>query len=140
MARKIQASGTILILLDCEDDCPATLAPQLLQRAQRVRSDVNISVVLAYREFETWFLTAAESLRSCCNLAADLMPPAQPEAIRGAKEWLAERMSGKYSETIDQARLAARMNLELARQSPSFDKLYREMEKAFSASSSLAEP
>jgi hypothetical protein len=33
-----QANGEVLILLDCEDDCPAMLGPRLLEKAKAVRT------------------------------------------------------------------------------------------------------
>lgn len=56
-----QSRGCVLILLDCEDDCPAEVGPDLLQRAHALRSDVSFIVCLAYREYETWFLTSIRS-------------------------------------------------------------------------------
>ena len=50
-AKAAQEDGTVLILLDCEDDCPGTLGPDLLRRAQAVRADIEIIVALAHREF-----------------------------------------------------------------------------------------
>src|SRR5262245_49341349 len=58
---KPQTGGSVLILLDSEDDCPANLGPQLAAKAAAVRPDVPIMVALAYREYETWFLAAARS-------------------------------------------------------------------------------
>ncbi len=77
--------GLILIPLDCEDDCPGQLGPSLLERARQVRPDVPCLVALACREYETWFLAAAASLRSHRGLPADLQPPTAPEALRDAK-------------------------------------------------------
>jgi hypothetical protein len=57
-ARKVGSAGAIFILLDSDDDCPATLGPELLQRARAARGDVPIAVVLAKREFEAWFVVA----------------------------------------------------------------------------------
>jgi hypothetical protein len=130
-ARKIDGAGAILILLDADDDCPATLAPALLQRAKAQRSDLPISVVLAKREFEAWFLAAAPSLRGQQGLSANLEAPSDPEAIRGAKEWLRNHMDGsrKYSETVDQPVLTRHFDLSAARQAPSFDKLVRDVER-----------
>lgn len=119
-AKAAQAGGEVLILLDCEDDCPATLGPSLLARARNVRSDVPTTVVLAYREYETWFVAAAESLRGCGGLAADLSPPADPEAIRGAKEWLGRHMEQSYDPIIHQAAFTARFDLSQAKTVPSF--------------------
>jgi len=120
--------GAVLVLIDSEDDCPKDLVPEFLLRARAARSDMRISVVLAKQEFEAWFIAAAPSLAGKRGLPADLEPPPDPEGIRGAKEWLAERMSAfSYSETVDQAKLTAAFDLESARTSPSFDKCYREV-------------
>jgi hypothetical protein len=128
-ARKTAGAGAVLVLVDSEDDCPATKAPELLQRARAARSDVPAAVVLAKREYEAWFLAAAESLRGHRGLAQDLTTPAQPEEIRGAKEWLRHRMPAdmKYRETLDQLALTAVFDLAAARRADSFDKCYREI-------------
>ncbi len=128
-AHKLDGQGGILILLDCDDGCPAKDGPKLLSRALAARSDIPISVVLAKREFEAWFLAAAQSLRGRRGLSDDLTPPPDPEAVRGAKEWLADRLprNRAYSETTDQPALTALFNLEEARRADSFDKCYREI-------------
>ena len=84
-AKAAQEDGIVLILLDCEDDCPGRLGPALLAQAQAVRDDVAYIVAVAYREYETWFLAAAASLRGCAGLPQDLVPPPDPEAIRGLR-------------------------------------------------------
>ncbi|MBI4893886.1 MAG: DUF4276 family protein [Acidobacteria bacterium] len=125
-ARQVAPDGAILILLDADDDCPAQLGAALKERAVRARGDIPISVVLAKREFEAWYIAAAGSLGLLADPAG--AQPADPEAIAGAKEWIQKRMPRrKYSETVDQPALAAILNLEEARRCPSFDKLYRDM-------------
>ena len=126
-ARNIGSQGGIFIILDSDDDCPAQLGPELLCRALQVRSDLPIAVVLAKHEFESWFLAAAESLQGQKGLKSDLQSPDNPEAIRGAKGWLKQRMeSGEtYRETLDQPALTARFDLDQARHADSFDKCYR---------------
>lgn len=129
-ARRAGRSGAIVIVLDSDDDCPAILGPELLGRARRARPDFPISVVLAKREFEAWFLASASSLRGLRGLADDLEPPSDPEAIRGAKEWLTGRMPAgrSYTETLDQSALTASMDLHQAREAaPSFDKFFRDL-------------
>src|SRR5215208_1860233 len=79
--RRAGENGAIFIILDSDDECPAALGPELLDRARRVRPDRLISVVLAKHEFEAWFLAAAESLRGRRGLAADLESPPDPESI-----------------------------------------------------------
>ncbi len=60
-AAKCGPDGWVLVLLDADDDCPARLGPQILERAQAVVPHRPLSVVLANREFEAWHLAAAES-------------------------------------------------------------------------------
>jgi hypothetical protein len=122
-----QAGRGILVILDSDDDCPAQLAPDLLARMRAARGDLPSAVVLPNREFESWFLAAAESPRGYRGFPEDLEAPAQPEAIRGAKEWLNQRVApGAYSENVDQASLTDKFDLDSARRAPSFDKCYRE--------------
>ncbi|MBI3693370.1 MAG: DUF4276 family protein [Acidobacteria bacterium] len=128
-ARKAGSQGAVLVMLDSDDDCPAELGPELLRRATQARGNLPVAVVLPKREFESWFLAAAASLREHRGLAADIQPPSNPESIRGAKEWLSQRMGvdRQYIETLDQAPLAARFDLDLARRADSFDKCYRDI-------------
>lgn len=121
-------NGGILVMLDSDDDCPAQLAPNLLARTRAARGDRPSAVVLPNKEFEAWFLAAAQSLRGLKGLPEDLEPPIQPESVRGAKEWLKQRVrTGAYSPNLDQASLTAAFDLDAARVAPSFDKCYREV-------------
>lgn len=125
------AGGAVLVLLDADDDCPAELGPRLLQRVRaRVPATMPVSVVIAKREFESWFLAALPSLRGKRGIRATVSPPADAEAVRGAKEKLGHCMERglKYRETVDQAALAAVVDLEMAKRAPSFCKLVREFE------------
>jgi hypothetical protein len=130
-ARKLQGRGGIVIIVDCdwENGCPAEDGPVLLKRAFATRGDLPIAVILAKREFEAWFLAAAESLRNKFGLPGNLESPGNPEAIRGAKEWLSDRMpSGRsYAETTDQPAFTAVFDMNAARRADSFDKCYREI-------------
>lgn len=123
------AVGAVLVLLDADTDCPAELAPRLLARARASSGGKPVSVVVAKCEFEAWFLAAAESLRGVRGLDRDIDPPPDPEALRGAKEWLSGRMTGaaSYKPTRHQAALAATFDIDAAaRRAPSFDKFRRE--------------
>lgn len=130
-ARKIHGKGGIFILMDCDWDggCPAQEGPALLHRAREARSDLPLSVVLAKKEYEAWFIAAAESLRGKRGLPQDLSCDRTPEDIRGAKEWLSDHMppGRPYSETTDQPALTAVFDLDKARCADSFDKCYREV-------------
>jgi len=134
LARELPCPRAILVLVDAEDDCPKDLAPELLRRAQQARRDIPSAVVLAKHEFEAWFLAAIESLSGRRGLSDELRPLPDPEALSDAKKWLTRNMPGSraYSETLDQPALAARFDLQLARQrSDSFDKCCREVERLF---------
>jgi len=139
-ARKLRAPGGIFVLLDADDDCPAELGPRLQDLARQARGDIPAAVVIAKVEYEAWFLAAISSLRGCRGLQRDLAPPPDPEAIRGAKEWLTRHVSdGAYAETLDQVALTAQMDLQAARRSPSFDKCYREIQRLLNAAKGNAE-
>ncbi len=135
IARKVAPGGAVLVLLDSDEDCPATLGPNLLSRVRDARGDLPAAVVLAKQEYEAWFLAAARSLRGQRQLRADLAEPAEPEAVRGAKEWLSARMTGNasYVETLDQPALTRAFDMAQARRSGSFDKCRREVERLIRA-------
>jgi hypothetical protein len=122
--------GLILVLLDANSDPPCLLGPRLLEELHRDRSHLEVTVVLANPEFETWFVAAAESLDRYLDLPPGESAPQHPERARCGKGWVEEHFRGRYSETIDQPRMTAAMDLGLCRRrSPSFDKLCRELEK-----------
>lgn len=128
-------AGAVLIVLDSEGDCPARFGPSILAWAQTERSDLPISVVVAAREYEAWFLAAAGSLQGHRGLSIDLAPPPDPEAVQGAKEWLSMHMPRHqpYSPTTHQASFSQAMSLEQARRAPSFDKLCRDVRRLVDA-------
>jgi hypothetical protein len=136
-ARRVPGAGGVLVLLDADDDCPATLGPALLARAQAARPDRSIAVVLPKIEFEAWFIAAAPSLGGTCGLPDDLEVPPDPEGIRNAKGWITDhRTDGlRYSPTADQATLSSAFDLELARKMcRSFDKFQRDVERLMGVS------
>ena len=127
-ARQSDPDGGILIVLDADDDCPPELAATILRRATRARSDRLIKVVLARREYEAWFLAAADSIAGRRGLPDDITTPNDPESIRDAKGWLTSRMppGRAYKETRDQPALTSLSDLPTARRgAPSFDKMWR---------------
>jgi hypothetical protein len=127
-ARQCDARDGILILIDAESDCPAELGPQLLRRAAEARPDRRIRVCLACREFEAWFLAAAESLAGKRGLNSNLAGPPDPEGVSDCKGWLTYHSApGRpYKETLDQPALAELFDLDAAAlRAPSFRKFLR---------------
>ncbi|MEV4870673.1 DUF4276 family protein [Streptomyces syringium] len=132
LARRVPsgAPGGILVVIDADDDCPAALGPALLKRAEAVRPDRRIAVVLANREFEAWFLAAAPSLGGRAGLPGGLTVPENSEQPRDCKGWLTRHRTdgGSYRPRVDQAALADAFDLEMARaNAPSFDKFFRDV-------------
>lgn len=131
-AAKAGPGCAVCVLIDGDDDCPAELGPTLLDRVLRAaRNRFLVSVVLAHREFESWFLAAAASLAGVRGLPDPLQPPIDVEAIRGAKGWLSERMgTSGYSEVLDKPALVEAMSFDDAQQrSDSFHKFCRELQR-----------
>lgn len=134
-AAKCGKSGWILLLLDADDDCPAELAKRILARARDCIPHVRVSVVLAKREYEAWFIAAAESLHGHRGFSFNPADRIDAESPRNAKGWLRERMKGgSYGETTDQPAFSARFDLQQAFDgSRSFRKLCAEWERQAAA-------
>lgn len=130
-ASKCGEDGWVLILLDADDDCPATLGVDILQRAQICVPHRSVSVVLANREYEAWFIAAAESLHGCRGFAFDPTHGTEPEKPRDAKGWIRSHMPNRiYGETTEQPAFTARMDLQRAfERSRSFRKLCTEWDQ-----------
>lgn len=130
-AAKCEDGGWILVLLDADDDCPAQLAEQVLNRAAVCVAHRRVSVVLATREFESWFIAAAKSLHGLRGFAFDPADTIDAETPRDAKGWLRKRMAGGiYGETTDQPAFSARFDLRQAFDgSRSFRKLCSEWDQ-----------
>ncbi len=127
-AAKCGEDGWVLVLLDADDDCPAELGQQILQRARECVPHRRTSVVLVNREYEAWFIAAAESLDRQRGFAFDSAEAINAETPRDAKGWIRARMvSRAYGETTDQPAFSAVMDLQQAfDRSRSFRKLCAE--------------
>lgn len=130
-AAKCGEAGWILILFDADDDCPAQKGASVLAQARAVIPHRRIAVVLANREYEAWFIAAAESLNGYRDFKyRDTDASIEAEKPRNAKGWMRDRMPAGYGETTDQPAFTARFDLESAYQrSRSFRKLCSEWDK-----------
>ncbi len=114
-AEKCGAEGWVLILLDADDDCPATLGADVLGRVRAVTSHPRVSVVVAKREYEAWFIAAAASLDGQRGFLRGADRVADAERPRDAKGWVSEHIpGGRYRETTDQPAFTALMDLQQA--------------------------
>lgn len=126
LARRQSNCSSILILLDGDDDCPRELAPQLESWARAAARGIPSAVVIAQREYETWFLAAVESLRGQRGIRSDASHPDDVESARGAREALEDLMiAGRsYHTTADQPALTAMFDMGAAyRRSRSFRRM-----------------
>lgn len=120
--------AAVVILFDSEDDCPKERGAEVRAWAREVADGKPCDVVIAYREYETWFLAAVESLRGNYGIRPDAVAPVNPESRRDAKGALEEFMhpDRAYSETGDQPSMSAVFDLGLAyRRNRSFRKLVK---------------
>jgi hypothetical protein len=136
LGNKVGDGGSVLVLLDADDDLACDLGPTLLRRATMTRPDRRIGVVLAVREYEAWLLAAIESLRGRRGLPDAIEAPLAPELVRDAKGWLDAQMPRGYSPTTDQPALTSLFDVGLARRAASFDKLVRELARLLTPSDS----
>lgn len=130
-ARSPGTAELALLLLDADKDCPRDLAPELSRIVRSAAGPgLEAYVVLANPEYETWFVAAAASLEKYLKLSEADRSVADPESKHLGKGWIRQRFRGPYSETVDQPRLTATMDLATCRaHSPSFDKLCRVLER-----------
>jgi hypothetical protein len=111
-----QRPGGVLVVLDADDDCPVDCAKTLVAWATEASSAVPVGVVLADREFESWFLAGIDSLRGHRGISAAAVAPPNSETVRDAKGQLNALMPAdqKYRPNIHQAGFAARLDIDVA--------------------------
>ncbi len=115
-ARSQEDCAAIFILFDADDLCPRERAPELLEVARTAARGTPCELVVAYREFESWFLASFDSVRTVLRFKPDAQAPIHPESKRNAKGQLTERLipGRAYSETIDQVKLTASFDIDEA--------------------------
>lgn len=102
---------------DCTDH--VRHAKELKARAKPIAGQHPVEFVFMVQEYETLFLADEETTRQVFpDIAAAVKFPANPELIRGAKEWLSEaRPKGSnYKPMQHHAKLSAQMDLDRLRQ------------------------
>lgn len=125
VSRQVGPGGVVFVIFDADDDCPIELAETIRPWLDK-RPDIKVRLVVSDREFECWYIASAEALQGVRGLANTAACPANPDAIRDGKGWLAQQMPNGYSETIDQAAFASRLDVVQAVRSRSFRKFLKE--------------
>lgn len=128
----------VLVVIDADTECmnrgPGNgLGPRLLARAQNVKPDLPMAVVVANREYEAWFLANFQAIQIRGGFSAQARYPihAHPESHAGCKGLMAKLMGCSYEETVHQLLLTDLMGFRpgACRRSPSYGKLMRDLEK-----------
>jgi len=109
---------SVLLVVDCDDDCPPEVVGKLSQRAEPIARKFRkrIGIALMHREFETLFLYAlpdlAEKFRDLPWELEGWEAGRDWTQVRGAKEELRRQMGGRvYKETRHQVRFASALDL-----------------------------
>src|SRR5205823_1816550 len=107
---------------------------RLLETARRARSDARIACVLAKQMLENWIVAGASTLAGVNGLP-DPLPPRDNFEDRSGVHWLEGQLRSKdrarkYKKTVDAKEFVRFVDLSECRQnSPSFDKLCRDLEQ-----------
>ena len=115
----------ILWVLDCDDKvdgqqgCPVAHARELhnLVEQQGLEAMPDIEFAFFVREFESLFLAEQLALKTYYGLPPDKAIPEGASRRRDAKGEISKLLpkSSAYKETVDQAKLAARLDLAICR-------------------------
>jgi hypothetical protein len=126
LARRQPGCRAVFILFDADDACVKTDSVPLQRQATTLARQLPCPLVIANREYESWFLASLEELSSPRTQSY----PTDPDQKRGAKEELERRLGIYYNELADQPRFTARINLRRAHErSRSFRKLAKELRR-----------
>jgi hypothetical protein len=128
LALKDPETRAVLIIFDADDDCPAELRRSIDAWAKAEAGPIACEIVIAAREYESWFVATMESLRGLRDIRADAVSLPFPEERRDAKGYVKSWMppGRAYKETQDQPALTAKLDLPTAhRRSRSFRRMVR---------------
>lgn len=118
----------ILWTFDCDDGCPLNWVHHFEAQLPAGLS-VRLKFAFFMREYESIFLAERMCLGEL-GIPADAVLPQNPEGVRGAKQLISRLMpyGTAYKETVHQARLTARLDLDVARNN---SRCLRHLEAAF---------
>lgn len=132
--------AAILVLMDADEQCPKNLAMSFAARVRAVGVRYPTAIVLPKCEYEAWFLASLKSiagkeLKGRSGLPEGLAYVSDIEGLRGVKGWLSRQLpEGRiYKETLDQAPMTHLIDLQEARASRSFRRLFHAVEQLVEA-------
>lgn len=117
----------ILIVMDLDDECPVHENNIVIPRIENWVNgrDIRVGLVFLMREYESIFLSCAESFSDNHETISNVV--SQAETIRDAKGVLSGLIGRRYKETQDQAEFTKKIVMEdLLIRSRSFQKFAKE--------------
>jgi len=111
--------SAVLVTQDSEDACPRNAAPQVAGWIRALALPFPVAVVLFYREYETLFLAASQTLQGSRlgghvgrpGLPVGAVYRGDPEIVRNAKGWISEQLPRRYSPMLDQEAFTRTLDL-----------------------------
>lgn len=129
-----ESRSMVLVMIDAEDDCPATLSPWILSIAKSARSDANVVCVMPKRSIENWIVAGANSLSGMNGLPTNLSSSENVEECSGVA-WVQRQLKSRnqsrgYKKTQDAKIFFQSIDLaDCHKNSRSFQKLCSELKK-----------
>jgi hypothetical protein len=126
LVRAKSDTALLLVLRDDEDGCPASSGPEAASWLRSLNLPFPSATVMAFREFETWFLPSVHTMAGVTHASGRLglnigttFPNMNFEGRRDAKGWLTDNMLGsqRYKETVDQVEFTKLMDLQVVQNS-----------------------
>lgn len=100
----------LLVMCDADDDCPVELKSTIEEYLVGGAGNITVEFVAPSPEYETWFLSAAQSYINHADCVDEILVIPNFNEIRGAKEYFERnilRPNRYYSETVDQAKFSS---------------------------------
>ena len=133
LRKEPMSAGLVLILLDADRDCPATLGPELLALAKSaLPPEADVACVFVKRAYENWLVGGAGTLAGVRGMP-DVIPPRVDCENRNGATWIRDRLrevapNAVYDKIQAAPEFIRRFDLAEARENcPSFDKLCRDL-------------
>ncbi len=123
-ASNVTGHGALLLVLDADEDCAATLAPRLAGDLVAAAPSLVCRVALAVREFEAWAVAG--------DAAFDVTDADRAGNLKG----MLRARHGVYKESVDQVRRIADCDVELA---AARSRSFRHFQKAIAEIAQAAE-
>ncbi len=134
--RSADGIGGVLVIIDSDDDCPLSLYSRFVSFKNKRTFLVPVSFVSPKMEYEAWFISCAEHMRTHKTVRDDAESHPNPENVRDAKGYFNREIlidSVNYSETVDQVKYSSILDINCVyNKCRSFRKICKEIDEILS--------